>query len=941
MKRLEPTPEIIEAILARVPEGYLTRATLNKRVRLGKKSRLDGMLENSSIVRNGNLFFDSSRISLSEVKQLDQKFNPTLPPMNQEGWLLTSPIVPTLEQRDNLLQDTEIDIYRIIFDELAETGYAFVDNLAINDERHVAMTELLAGGELEQVEDLIYDPLRLGERSARNVLAELEKDKLRRQVTEYLEAQAGQTASFEMFKAHFGAETFQQIIENGGFSHFSVSMKRPPYSSHWLRIKTADAEIAEQVATEAVAIKDEEWGGVLGQAGNVLRESARDGSTLRSQVIARTYTIKSAAKQLGLREATLYQAIRRNILTPFTDPEGKERLSAEEVENLLSNTEQYEQIAQAEIIRIRDIALACEHKHSTIKKRFRRIGLNGKDVRWRQVRGRWELPESLAEFNAILKERKAVEKETRQRERELERQREAEEKRIRDELRQRLVSAFPTWRRDDDAEQRIILHVGGPNSGKTHDSLEALKSAGEGWYLAPLRLLAYEIFDRLNADGVLCNLLTGEEHIPIPGAKITAATIEMFNPTMSGDCIIIDEAQMLADSDRGWAWTRALMENQCPEIHVIAPQTAQHLIEKLAGSAAIPMQVIEHQRLAPIKVAERAWRLDSLPAHTILVAFSRQLVLHLKTQLEEMGRSVSVVYGSLPPEVRRKQADRFASGETEICIATDAVGMGLNLPADGVCFYEIEKFDGQNVRLLKPSEIQQIGGRAGRYGLSQAGIVSTLSNRDLRAVKQLFYAEPEQLTHARVAPSVQDLEMIPGSLSEKLLQWSQLESIPESLKGSIKTADLGERIELAQMLKDEEVEQLGLAHAMRLINAPTRQNNRDYWLDCSHAILEGDAMSFPPDPPPQIDDLNDLELMEHSINCADIYLWLASRREFQQFGRDEEIIRQMRRKWSLYIDTALLLKLDTRKRCPECGRLVSVRRRHRLCDDCFHANLKR
>ncbi|NJL55971.1 hypothetical protein HC928_12840 [bacterium] len=305
--------------------------------------------------------------------------------------------------------------------------------------------------------------------------------------------------------------------------------------------------------------------------------------------------------------------------------------------------------------------------------------------------------------------------------------REAERQR-REELRARLVSAFPTWRHENRNNQRIILHIGPPNSGKTHDALERLKQASAGWYLSPLRLLAYEVFDRLNHDGIYCSLLTGEEYIPVPEATVTAATIEMFNPENSGDVVIIDEAQMLADKDRGWAWTRALMEAEAPEIHVIGPQTVQHLIERLAAGAAIPFEVVQHERLTPIQVAETHSPIDRLPPKTILVAFSRRTVLHLKTELESMKRKVSVVYGSLPPEVRRKQADRFANGETDICIATDAVGMGLNLPADYVCFYELDKFDGTSVRTLTPSEVQQIGGRAGRYGYSQAGEVMTAKN---------------------------------------------------------------------------------------------------------------------------------------------------------------------------------------------------------------------
>ncbi|NJR12542.1 hypothetical protein HC776_01250 [bacterium] len=279
----------------------------------------------------------------------------------------------------------------------------------------------------------------------------------------------------------------------------------------------------------------------------------------------------------------------------------------------------------------------------------------------------------------------------------------------------------------------------------------------------PLRLLAFEIFDRLNQRGVPCNLLTGEEYIPIPGATITAATIEMFNPHSSGDVVIVDEAQMLADPDRGWAWTRAMMEAQAPEIHVIGPITIRTLVEQMAVSGDISLDIVEHERLAPIQVAEKPWMLEKLPSRTILVAFSRRMVLELKTKLERMKRTVSVVYGSLPPEVRRKQAERFAQGETDICIATDAVGMGLNLPADYVCFFEIEKFDGRANRRLTPSEVQQIGGRAGRFGISSAGEIGATNRHNLEVIRAQYYTPSEELTHARVAPTVDDLAMIPGS----------------------------------------------------------------------------------------------------------------------------------------------------------------------------------
>ena len=474
-----------------------------------------------------------------------------------------------------------------------------------------------------------------------------------------------------------------------------------------------------------------------------------------------------------------------------------------------------------------------------------------------------------------------------------------------------------------------------PNSGKTHDSLNTLIEAGSGWYLAPLRLLAYEIYDRLNAQGVLCNLVTGEERIEVQGASITAATIEMFNPNHSGRCIIIDEAQMLANADRGWAWTRALMEAKTPEIHVISSSTACRLIEKLAEAAAISLSVIEHERLTPIEVAPRAWSLNKLPPQTILVAFSRRMVLQLKQELQDKGRKVSVVYGALPPEVRRRQADRFANRETEICVATDAVGMGLNLPADNVCFYEITKYDGRDTRYLKPSEVQQIGGRAGRFGLSQAGLVSVIEREDYSRLRQLFYAKQEILEFARVAPTLEDIKLLPGSLHERLKKWAMLDSIPEHLKGIIKTADLNEPIELSGMLRDREVEELGLSAAMKIINAPTRLESRPYWRECVTAILSRATMPLPPRPPKQIRDDVDLQGTEASIGCADIYLWLSQRREFQFSGPDAKTVREVRRDWAANIDHALLRQIKAVRQCSRCGKRLPSSHPYGICTECY------
>lgn len=682
----------------------------------------------------------------------------------------------------------------------------------------------------------------------------------------------------------------------------------------------------------------EAWLSVLELCGDQRRDNSgreREGDPVEKRVCARSFTLKQAARLAGVNQATLRHAATELALDSFLDPRGKLRFPVYSFKPTAADPDLSEMIAGYERLRPDDLSAALGMNTRRLRRQLSEADISARHMTWRDVRGLWNLPETFAEFTQLLITKEAGEQEGKSKRKRGGRSRRRRRQEAKKKLRNRLIDAFPKWRNAYREHQQLCLHIGEPNSGKTHDALEALKDAGSGWYLAPLRLLAYEIFDRLNGEGVACSLLTGEEYIPVEGARITAATIEMFNSAESGACVIIDEAQMLADADRGWAWTRALMESAAPEMHVIGPPTARRLIQVLADAAEIPCELVEHQRLAPIAVAERHFTLETLPASTILVAFSRRAVLDLKMKLERLGRAVSVVYGSLPPEVRRRQADRFAAGETEICIATDAVGMGLNLPADVVCFYDVEKFDGKNDRRLYPSEVHQIGGRAGRFGMSTTGLIGAMSRPDLEVIRELYAQAPVELAFARVAPTVDDLDMIPGSLAQQLAQWAELKSIPEALRAVITTADLDERIELAKMLSDDEIQRLGLASALQLVNAPTRKATRAYWQDCAYMILEGYQIPLPPNAPSPIRDGGDLEATEFSIACADIYLWLSRRREFAGFCEADAQVREERREWSLSIDEALLRKLNIARRCRTCGALLPSRHRYRICDNCF------
>ena len=906
MPRPRLTPELLAEILSRVPEGFLHLSTVQRHVQSVGRKTLEGLLS-EAVARDGDFLYQPQRIDPDQIRAIRSWARPEFPDVDQEGFPKSPSIVQLLEHRQQRLSDMPAD-QQALLSKLSQTSYIRDEELTTEGLSEAAVL-LEAEREILRVDGVWTDPLRHGRLTIQELLR---RDRLRAQADRLaglLSERPGATISQDEAIQLLGEDTLKELVGAGRFSRFSVTTRTPPYSITWLRLRDSDFRAAQLAAQAATQIPESAWEALLQQAGDKQRPGAKSSTSARGRLIAHTYTVTGAAKRLGLHADTVEDAAQSELLQQLIDPEGVVRFPVSEIERVLHDEKHFDLVAALESIDVRAMALVLGVDTADLQQQLRRAHLPTREVTWGQVRGRWGLPSRIQPFKETLRDKL--------RERKAEREREDEARRLEAELarqrranlRERLVAAFPAWRHEGRAEQRMILHIGPPNSGKTHHALNALATAGQGWYLAPLRLLAFEVFERLNQRGVRCHLLTGEEFIPVEGATITAATVEMFNPTRSGNCVVLDESQMLADPDRGWAWTRALMEAQSEDIHVLAPPSARQLIERLARAADIRLTIQRHERLAEIKVAEEPWSIRKLPPRTILVAFSRQAALRLKTDLERANRSVSIVYGNLPPEVRRKQADRFARGETEVCVATDAVGMGLNLPADYVCFYEVQKFDGRNSRILTPAEVQQIGGRAGRFGLSQVGEVGATSYRDLRLIRQLFAAPVPALSRARVAPTVQDLELIPGPLSHRLREWAALRSIPEDLRGAIEVADMSERIELAEMLTDREVELLGLGSALQLVNAPTRTSSRDFWYDCAQAILANRMLQPPPSVSPEADGIT-LDRLELLISLADIYLWLSQRSEFKAYAPEAEEVRLMRSMWSDAIDSALVTHLD-------------------------------
>lgn len=297
--------------------------------------------------------------------------------------------------------------------------------------------------------------------------------------------------------------------------------------------------------------------------------------------------------------------------------------------------------------------------------------------------------------------------------------------------------------------RRIVIVTGPTNSGKSHTALDRLARAESGLALAPLRLLAHEFREALAARGVEAALSTGEERILAPGSRHLAATVEMCPFHTPVDVAIIDEAQLLHDRDRGAAWTAALMGVPAREVFVLGAPECVPMVKRIAELCGDEVEEISLQRKGALHASTTPVPLGGLKEGDALVAFSRREVMGLREELVKRGRKVAVVYGALSPEVRRAEAARFRSGEADILVATDAIGMGLNLPIRRVVFSTLKKFDGEERRDLNSQEIKQIGGRAGRYGHHEGGVVAVLAGAGnpeaMRALLDAPHAPPPEL----------------------------------------------------------------------------------------------------------------------------------------------------------------------------------------------------
>lgn len=322
--------------------------------------------------------------------------------------------------------------------------------------------------------------------------------------------------------------------------------------------------------------------------------------------------------------------------------------------------------------------------------------------------------------------------------------------------------------------RKFYIHLGDTNTGKTYNALERLKSAKKGVYLSPLRILALENFEKLNREGVICDLLTGEEEIINSGSTHTSCTIEKANLKEHYDIAVIDEIQMISDPFRGMAWSKAVLGLQCDEIHICGAANARFILETMINDCKDYYEIKEYKRAIPLEVEFKNFSYNDVQEGDAIVVFSKKRVLEIAEEYSSRNIKASIIYGDLPPEVRKMQYEQFVNKETKILVTTDAIGMGVNLPIRRIIFMTIRKFDGEEVRELTSQEIKQVGGRAGRIGIYDVGYIASVGgNADI--IQSKLETEDEVIKRAVIGPSEAILKIRSLPLNEKLALWSTRE----------------------------------------------------------------------------------------------------------------------------------------------------------------------
>ena len=509
-------------------------------------------------------------------------------------------------------------------------------------------------------------------------------------------------------------------------------------------------------------------------------------------------------------------------------------------------------------------------------------------------------------------------------------------------IRAALLEAVPEHYRDlyplaRAMKRHFVLHLGPTNSGKTYEGIQRLHGAENGLYLGPLRLLAAEQFEALNLDDIPCSLVTGEEQIRVPFSRVQSSTVEMADLKTHYDVAVIDECQMIADRDRGGAWTAAVLGLCADEIHVCASPDAENLLTRIIRDCGDSLDIVRHERMTPLEVEKEGFQFPaSVRPGDALIVFSKARVHAVAAELRSRGYRVSLIYGALPPDVRRNQADRFMRGVTEVVVSTDAIAMGMNLPIRRIVFLESEKYDGDITRMLTDAEIKQIAGRAGRFGKYEVGYVNAFGFRKEVA---LALSRPLPPLTEGVIAFPDSLLGIPLPLTGILDQWLRMQD-----KGCFSKASAVRMAELAAMMETPKTDR----HLLyRFLCIPFDEKDPDLlsrWKAMYHAECRGQQVSVLPELPemqdPESCTIQMLDTLEADYRRCDLYY------NYTRLFLEEPdlLLAEIQRRKDL-ISQGIVHILSTQKlqqrTCPSCRRRLPWNWPHRLCDTCFSTGRRR
>ncbi len=319
--------------------------------------------------------------------------------------------------------------------------------------------------------------------------------------------------------------------------------------------------------------------------------------------------------------------------------------------------------------------------------------------------------------------------------------------------------------------------LGPTNTGKTHLAIERMCAHSSGMMGFPLRLLAREVYDRLRAikgDNQVA-LITGEQRIEPPDARYFCCTAEAMDRLGGGHAFVaLDEAQIGADPERGHIFTdRLLHARGREETMILGSATLEPLVRALIPRA----ELIERPRFSTL-THSGSTKLSRLPPRSAVVAFSVEQVYAMAEALRRFRGGAAVVMGALSPETRNKQVELFQNGEVDYIVATDAIGMGLNLDLNHVAFAALSKFDGNRKRRLSPAEMAQIAGRAGRHqrdgsfgtltgGGTRSGAPLEFTDEEIFAIEEHKFAPLTKLHWREAEPRFDTLKVLIGDLEHR------------------------------------------------------------------------------------------------------------------------------------------------------------------------------